>query len=95
LIRLMVYVIKWKTQPARRSRSWVGTINAARSEIEDIREETPSLNEREIRRLWDRCIARALDEAKIEMNTEPAVRSLDWHDVFEAEYSIDDTPDTP
>jgi hypothetical protein len=35
LVRLMSHIIKWKSQPERRSRSWVLTILDARSEIED------------------------------------------------------------
>lgn len=33
LIRLMVHIIKWKSQPERRSFSWVASINNAREEI--------------------------------------------------------------
>src|SRR5947209_1648292 len=44
LTRLMAHVIKWKTQANKRSFSWRASINGARREIEDIQEETPSLN---------------------------------------------------
>src|SRR5450432_3997469 len=43
LIRLMLHIIKWKTQPERRSVSWCVSILSARREIEDIQEDTPSL----------------------------------------------------
>jgi len=34
--QLMVHILKWKTQPSRRTRSWVSTIVQARHAIEDI-----------------------------------------------------------
>src|SRR5262245_40322522 len=44
LTRLMAHVIKWLTQPEKRSKSWQGTISQARREITEIQEETPGLN---------------------------------------------------
>jgi len=37
----MVHILKWKTQPSRRTRSWVSTIVQARH-AEDIQLEIPS-----------------------------------------------------
>ena len=45
LIRLMSHIIKWKSQPARRSASWRITIFSARREIDKIRADVPSLNQ--------------------------------------------------
>ena len=88
LIRLMVHVIKWRTQPERRSFSWVATINNARDEIEDIREETPSLNESVIRALWDKAWVAAKREAAAEMNRAVTIESLEWDELFVLQYEL-------
>ncbi|MBW3585327.1 MAG: DUF29 domain-containing protein, partial [Cyanobacteria bacterium 0813] len=44
LIRLMLHIIKWKSQPQKQTTSWAISILSARREIEDIQEEVPSLN---------------------------------------------------
>src|SRR5438128_1626054 len=49
LKRLMAHVIKWKTQPKKRSPSWRATIHDARYEIGEIQEETPTLNKEVIK----------------------------------------------
>lgn len=67
LVRLMLHIIKWRTQPKRRSLSWVASIANARDEISDIREETPSLNEAVIRALWDKSFIIARRAAEAEM----------------------------
>jgi hypothetical protein len=44
LIRLMIFIIKWKTQPEKRTPSWVYSIESARMEIQDLLADEPSLN---------------------------------------------------
>ncbi len=44
LTRLMMHIIKWQTQPNKRSRSWIVSILDARDAIEESQEEMPSLN---------------------------------------------------
>jgi hypothetical protein len=89
IIRLMAHIIKWQTQPERRSRSWVATIRSARREIADIQEEMPSLNRAVIEDAWSGYVEAAKDEAEAEMGRPPAVSSLSWHDVFERDYRFD------
>src|SRR6476620_11455518 len=48
LIRSMTHIIKWKTQPKRRSYGWAATIYNAREEVADIRAETPSLDRKSV-----------------------------------------------
>jgi hypothetical protein len=86
LTRLMTHIMKWKTQPRKRSKSWRATINAARREISDIQEETPSLNRQVIEQLWDRSFQAAKDAAEAEMDEESKVAKLTWSEVFEKEY---------
>lgn len=73
LVRLMVHVIKWLSQPDQRSRSWATSIRQARAEIAEIQEETPRLTDDVIRGAWDRCFQLAKDQADSEMNKTSAV----------------------
>jgi uncharacterized protein DUF29 len=88
LIRLMAHIIKWKTQPDRRSYGWVATIYNAREEIADIQAETPSLADDVIKKMWAACLRAATREAEGEMNQESAVSSLSWQEVFEDECEV-------
>jgi hypothetical protein len=86
LTRLMAHIIKWKTQPDKRSRSWLATIYNARDEIKDIQEETPSLTDEMIEEIWDKCLPAAKREAEAAMNQDSSVAELTWKEVFEDEY---------
>ena len=86
LVRLMLHIIKWQSQPERRSLSWVANIKDAREEIADIQEETPSLNNSAIERLWD--IANR--DAQAEMGKKSVVTALSWQAVFEEDYELYD-----
>ncbi|MEW6211885.1 MAG: DUF29 domain-containing protein [Acidobacteriota bacterium] len=86
LARLMAHIIKWETQPEKRTRSWTATIYNAREEIKDIQEETPSLTNEVIKEIWEKCFRAAKREAEADMNQDTAVAELSWEDVFEKEY---------
>lgn len=87
LIRLMVHVIKWLTQPERRSGSWAVTIYQSRDEIAAIMEEVPSLTRTVLEEMWDGAFTAASRQARAEMGDDVATGNLSWHDVFESEYS--------
>lgn len=88
LIRLMAHIIKWQTQPGKRSRSWRATIRNARREIHEIQEDTPSLDRAAIELLWDSCFDSAKEEAEADMNQESLAAGLTWADVFTKEYEL-------
>lgn len=88
LIRLMMHIIKWKSQPERRSLSWTASITNAREEILDIQEETPSLTNQVISSMWDKCLQIALRDAQGEMNRKTDVNALSWKEVFEDNYDL-------
>jgi Domain of unknown function DUF29 len=91
LIRLMLHVIKWKSQPQKRTTSWAISILSARREIEDIQEEVPSLNRDFMQSIWDKCFQAAVKEANTEMRkVECNLTSLAWSEVFEDEYTLSD-----
>ena len=86
LTRLMMHVIKWKSQPQRRSRSWIASLYNAREEIADIQEEVPSLTNAVILEMWDKCFRAAKREAEGEMDGKSSVSKLSWEEVFEERY---------
>jgi hypothetical protein len=90
LIRLMQHIIKWRVQPERRSRSWAATIRNARRAIVRIQRDTPSLTRRVIEVMWDEILVEAMDEAEGDMNTAVPPLTLNWHEVFEDEYTIEE-----
>jgi hypothetical protein len=95
LVRLMLHIIKWQTQPERRSLSWVTSIADARDEIADIREETPSLNEGVIRDLWTKAFIMAKRNAEAEMGRIAEIEPLTWKEVFDLAYHLDPAATTP
>ncbi|MEG3849487.1 DUF29 domain-containing protein [Microcoleus sp. herbarium19] len=91
LIRLILHIIKWKSQPEKRTSSWAISILSARREIEDIQEEIPSLNRDFIESIWDKCFQAAVKEAETEMRKiKCQLTSLSWSEVFEDEYTLSD-----
>ena len=95
LIRLMMHIIKWQTQPEKRTSSWIASIQDAREEIADIQEETPSLNDTVIRTLWDKCFTIARRDAEAEMNRKTQLQSLSWQEVFDDEYELENIEELP
>lgn len=90
LIRLMTHIIKWQTQPDKRSRSWRASIYNAREEIADIQDDTPSLTRNVIEAMWDRCLQVAKRDAEADMNDKSTLDKLTWEDVFEKEYELEE-----
>ena len=89
LEKLMIHIIKWEIQPEKRSGSWALTILRARYEIEDIREETPSLNRKFIESIWNKSFSHAKNIAEAETGVKTDnIKKLTWQDVFEKEYQI-------
>ncbi len=95
LIRLIMHIIKWQTQPEKRTSSWIASIQDAREEIMDIQEETPSLNDTVIRTLWDKCFTIARRDAEAEMNRKTQLQSLSWKEVFDDAYELENVEELP
>jgi hypothetical protein len=85
---LMMHIIKWQTQPESRSRSWSVTILNARSEIEEIQEETPSITAGVIEAAWEVTFRKATRFAEAKMNAKSILQSLSWQEVFDEEYEL-------
>ncbi|MEG4624377.1 DUF29 domain-containing protein [Microcoleus sp. w1-18aA5] len=90
LIRLMLHIIKWKSQPEKRTASWAISIRSARREIEESQEEMPSLNRDFIESIWEKCFQVAVKDAEDEMGKKCQLTSLAWSEVFEDEYTLSD-----
>ena len=88
LTRLLAHIIKWQTQPEKRSRSWRASIRNARREIASIQEETPSLTRAVIESMWQDCFEAAKEEAEGDMNQESTVSRLSWKAAFEKDYEV-------
>lgn len=92
---LMMHILKWKTQPQKRSISWIKTIRNARNEIEIILEDTPTVNKKYIEEIWQKTFELAVRDAKYDMNfskKEPQnfnPEILTWQEVFEDEYYLE------
>lgn len=89
LVRLMMHIVKWRTQPDKRTRSWKTTIRHARREIREIQEQTPSLNRAVIELMWDKAFKDAIEDAEEEMDQKSRVTKLSWKEVFEKEYELE------
>jgi hypothetical protein len=93
LVVLMMHIIKWHTQPHRRSNSWLQTIDNARDAIGDIQEDTPSITDSAIGATWEDALRRALRNAEREMSEKPTKITLTWQEVFDEEYTLASPPD--
>jgi len=87
LIRLMAHIIKWKTQPESRSRSWAATIASARVEIAEMLESEPSLKPLIPAWLTD-LFDKATYIAEKEMGVKTTLTGLSWQAVFDEEYGM-------
>jgi hypothetical protein len=90
LIRLMLHIIKWQSQPEKRSLSWAASIKNAREEIADIQEETPSLTSSVVEELWEKVFIIATRDAQAEMGKKSTVTALTWQAVFDEDYDLQD-----
>ncbi len=88
LVRLMKHIIKWKSQPERRSVSWAVSIVNARYEIAKTQEYEPSITDEVIRGMWERAFKQAKKEAELEMQKKSTIDALSWKEVFDEIYSL-------
>ena len=96
LLIIMTHIFKWKYQPHKRSRSWYKSIMNARFEIEDVKDETPTVTDKAINSEWDKVFSKAIKKVSQEMNlTDDEERkfkpvTLTWKEVFEKIYYLED-----
>jgi hypothetical protein len=87
LTLLMTHIIKWKSQPEKRSVSWAKTILNARREIKRIQRDSPSLNRNYLESIWNECFNDARQDAELEMQKKSTIETLSWDEVFNDDYN--------
>ena len=87
LTRLIRHIIKWKTQPEKRTPSWVYSIESARMEIQDLLADEPSLKSY-LETLPDELFAKAKKLAEAEMNVKSDIANITEVELFEMEYKL-------
>lgn len=89
LTRLLLHLLKWEYQPQRRSDSWLDSITDARTQIELVLEDSPSLRNYPAQQLtesYSRARRQATKQTELDSSTFPAtcpyalelVLSEDW-----------------
>lgn len=84
----MQHIIKWNTQPDKRSNSWIISINKSRTHIKKIQKEKPSLSDEFLKNNWDDTLKKAITDAEKEMQQKAENKKLTWKEVFEKKYII-------
>jgi hypothetical protein len=88
LMIAMLHTIKWKTQPNKRSHSWMTSIASSRKAIADICATNPSINQAVLLSYWEQSFRKARKKATDEMRQTTDITSLSWQEVFEEEYRL-------
>ena len=86
LIVLLVHLLKWRAQPARRGRSWELTIREQRKEAERILRENPSLKpelEAILAEAYGTAALRAERETRLAASAFPEVIPFGWGESLE------------
>lgn len=93
LIILLVHLLKWRAQPARRGRSWELTIREQRKEAERVLRQNLSLRpelETILAEAYETAILRAERETRLPASAFPEAIPFGWREVLEADLPRDD-----
>lgn len=96
--RLCAHLLKWRYQPAKRSRSWVLNIRSARQEIAAILRDNPSLRAKLPEVFadgYDRGRLMALEETGLADHEIPEVAPFDWQTAIDQAIDLNSPTDTP
>ncbi len=83
-----MHIIKWESQPEKKSVSWKKTINNLRNQINDFQNKRPSLTDDFLKQNWDKTYTEATKKAEKEMEKESEVSGLTWQQVFFNKYTL-------
>ena len=87
---LMLHMLKWDHQPARRSRSWSLSIKAQRLELDDVLSDNPGLRPRideAITRAYRKARVEAAKETELDTEAFPDTCPYTWDDIVSREFS--------
>lgn len=92
---IMLHILKWKTQPEKRTKSWIFSIENGRREIAKRKAKRPSITDKIILNLWQEAFedarfraANEMDMELIDISTIPPT----WDEVFHQEYKKTEIP---
>ncbi len=78
---VLVHMLKWDVQPAKRTPSWVASIEEHRRRIDQSLQDNPSYKPRipeAVTRAWRTAPAKAAGEANLRLEDFPAENPYDW-----------------
>jgi hypothetical protein len=88
---LLLHILKWDHQPERRSRSWILSIEAQRTEVEDVLADNPGLGPRipeAIARGYRRARIEAAKETDLEKEAFPETCRYSFDDLMSRQFSL-------
>src|SRR5215217_7873051 len=88
---LMLHMLKWDYQEAKRGRSWWASIGEQRLRLEDVLTDNPGLRPRideAINRAYRRARLRAIKETKLEPKIFPDACPYPWDDIVSRDFSL-------
>ena len=72
---LTMHLLKWRSQPGHRCRSWSATIREQRTQIADLLDESPSLKvvpEQDVAKIYNLAVTKAVRETGLAEDAFPA-----------------------
>jgi hypothetical protein len=94
---LLMHMLKWDCQPARRSRSWKATMREQRNAIRRLVRRSPGLKpglERAIVEVWPDALALAIDETGLSAASFPRALPYRMDEVLEGQPAAASSPPT-
>jgi Domain of unknown function DUF29 len=88
---LLLHILKWDHQPARRSRSWALSIRQQRLEVDDVLADNPGLRPRiaeALARAYRKARLQAIKETNLKESRFPEACPYSFDDVVSREFSV-------
>ena len=88
---LLLHILKWDHQPARRSRSWALSIRQQRLEVDDVLADNPGLKPRiaeALARAYRKARLQAIKETNLKEARFPEACPYSFDDVVSREFSV-------
>jgi hypothetical protein len=92
---LLAHLLKWRFQPARRSRSWRNTLSTQRIDIQELLEDSPSLKSElpgKIEVAYEKARLAAEDETGIAKENFPETCPFTFEQMLDRHYFPEETP---
>jgi len=89
LVILLTHVLKWLYQPSKRSESWISTISEQQIQIQNLLQDSPSLNnycEEIFGNCYQKARKKALLETKLDLSAFPTENILSISDALNFEF---------